>query len=105
MTYLKSIMSVPTKLETPMLANAMERRRITVAVVILKSTRVSINLQNTAVVGTSPIKPYTIPPNTRGGITRKGRMSKRICSDFNSIIFDFENQTIPTFDEKYVNVE
>lgn len=48
---------VPTKLATPMLANAIDNSRITLAVVRLNSTRVSMNFQNAAAVGTRPIRP------------------------------------------------
>src|ERR1700729_3150240 len=76
-TYLNSMTSVPTKLATLMLANAMERSNTTLAVVRLKRTRVRRNFQNAATVGTSPTSPDTKPPNTRGGKRRRGRMSKR----------------------------
>jgi hypothetical protein len=69
--------SVPTRLATLTLANAMERSNTTLAVVRLKRTRVRRNFQNAATVGTSPTRPYTIAPNTRGGTRRSGRMSKR----------------------------
>ena len=71
--------SVPTKLATLILANAMESNSTTLAVVRLKSTRVRMNFQNAATVGTSPTRPYTIPPNISGGTSRKGIMSNRTC--------------------------
>lgn len=75
-TYLNSITSVPTKLATLVLAKAIERSRTTLAVVRLNNTRVSKNFQNPATVGTSPTRGYRIPPNTNGGTSRRGRMSK-----------------------------
>lgn len=56
-TYLNSMTSVPTKLATLMLSNAIDRRSTTLAVVRLKRTSVSRNFQNAATVGTSPTKP------------------------------------------------
>jgi hypothetical protein len=78
-THLNSMTSVPTKLATLMLENAMESSNTTLAVVRLKSTRMRMNFQNAATVGTSPTSPYTIPPNISGGTSRKGRMSNRTC--------------------------
>ena len=46
---------VPMRLATLVLSNAIESRRMTVAVVRLKSTSVSMNFQNVATSGTSPI--------------------------------------------------
>jgi len=48
---------VPTRLATLILSKAMERRRTTLAVVILKRTKVSKNFQKPATVGTSPTSP------------------------------------------------
>jgi len=78
-TDLNSITSVPTKLATLMLENAIESSKTTLAVVRLKSTRVRMNFQNAVTVGTSPTRPYTIPPNISGGTSRKGNMSNRTC--------------------------
>lgn len=77
-TYLKSMIRVPTRLATLVLENAMERRRITLAVVKLKRTSVSMNFQNETTVGTKPMSPYTMPPKTRGGTTRSGKISNMI---------------------------
>lgn len=77
MIYLNNMTKVPTKLATLGLSNAIERRSTTLAVVKLKSTRVRRNFQNATTVGTRPTSPYTMPPNTSGGTSRKGRMSKR----------------------------
>ena len=70
--------SVPMRLATLVLSHAIESRRMTVAVVRLKSTSVSMNFQNVATSGTSPIHAYMMPPNTIGGMMRSGRMSNRI---------------------------
>lgn len=72
--------NVPTKLAMPVLSNAMDNSSITLAVVKLNSTNVRINFQNAGTVATSPTRPYTIPPNKRGGTRRNGRISKRTCS-------------------------
>jgi hypothetical protein len=60
-THLNSMTSVPTKLATLMPENAIENSNTTLAVVRLKSTRVRMNFQNAATVGTSPTRSYTIP--------------------------------------------
>lgn len=52
---MNNMMSVPTKLATPMLAKAIESIKMTLAVVRLKSTSVSMNFQNAVGVGTRPI--------------------------------------------------
>lgn len=75
--YLNSMTSVPTRLATLILANAIESHSTTLAVVRLNNTSVSINFQKMMGSGTSPTKPYTIPPNMRGGTRRSGRISKR----------------------------
>ena len=75
---MKSMIKVPTKLATLMLLNAIDNKRMTLAVVRLNNTSVSMNFQKAATVGTSPMRPYTMPPKTNGGTTRRGRMSKRI---------------------------
>lgn len=54
---MNSMMSVPTRDDTLVLAMPMERSRMTLAVVRLKRTRVSMNFQNVATSGTSPIQP------------------------------------------------
>lgn len=77
-TDLNSMTNVPTKLATLVLANAMLNQSTTLAVVKLNNTRVSINFQKPATVGTSPTRPYTIPPNIRGGTRRRGNMSNNI---------------------------
>jgi len=74
---LYNINRVPTKLATDVLSKMMETKRTAVAVARLNKTRVNINFQYTATSGTRPIKPYTMPPNSRGGTTRRGRISKR----------------------------
>jgi hypothetical protein len=80
-THLYSMMSVPTKLAMLMLENAALRSRHTAAVVRLKRMSVSINCQYAAAVGTSPMSGYAIAPNTNGGTTRRGRMSKRTLAE------------------------
>jgi len=95
--------SVPTKLATLILANAMESNSTTLAVVRLKSTRVRMNFQNAATVGTSPTRPYTIPPNISGGTSRKGIMSNRTCERTKSLSMAEASVTmggLPTLDEK-----
>lgn len=92
-------MRVPTKLATPMLANAIDNSKITVAVVRLNKTSVSMNFQNVSIVGTNPINPYTIPPNARGGTIRKGRMSKRIWNS-NELKDRNNRYQVSTFEEK-----
>lgn len=77
-TYLNSMTNVPTKLATLMLSNTIESSRTTLAVVRLKRTNASRNFQKPATVGTSPTRPYTIPPNIRGGTSRRGRISNKI---------------------------
>ena len=72
--------NVPTKLAKLVLSNAMDNNSITLAVVKLNNTNVSINFQNAGTVATSPTRPYTIPPNRRGGTRRNGRISKRTCT-------------------------
>jgi hypothetical protein len=57
MAYLKSITKVPTKLATLELANAIDNRRITLAVVRLNSTSVNMNFQKAGTVGTRPTRP------------------------------------------------
>lgn len=57
MTYLNSMTRVPTKLATLVLANAIDSRRITLAVVKLNSTRVKMNFQKAGTVGTRPTRP------------------------------------------------
>jgi hypothetical protein len=73
---LNSIISVPTKLATLTLENAMDNSKMTLAVAKLNKIRVSINLQNVATSGTRPTRPYMIEPNTSGGTTLRGSMSK-----------------------------
>ena len=75
--HLYSINNVPTKLATDVLSKMIETKRTAVAVARLNKTRVNMNFQYTATSGTRPIKPYTMPPNSRGGTTRRGRMSNR----------------------------
>ena len=77
-THLNNMTRVPMRLATLVLSNAIESRRMTLAVVRLNRTRVNMNFQNITTSGTSPIHAYMIPPNTSGGTTRSGRMSKRI---------------------------
>lgn len=62
-----------------MLAKAMDNSKTTLAVVKLNRTRVSMNFQKPGTVGTRPTRGYTIPPNRRGGTSRNGRMSNKIC--------------------------
>lgn len=80
LSHLNNMIKVPTRLATLILANAMESSSTTLAVVRLNITSVSINFQKAGTVGTSPTRPYTIPPNIRGGTSRSGRMSNRIYS-------------------------
>lgn len=75
-----SMTRVPTKLATLVLSNAIDSHNTTLAVVRLNKTSVSMNFQNPATVGTSPIRPYTIPPNMSGGTSRSGRMSNKTYS-------------------------
>ena len=56
-THLNNMTSVPTRLATLTLANAIESQRTTLAVVRLKRTRVSMNFQKPATVGTRPTRP------------------------------------------------
>jgi hypothetical protein len=76
-THLNNIINVPTKLATPMFANATERSRHTDAVARLNSTRMSMNFQYAAGVLTSPMSGYEMAANTNGGTTRSGSISKR----------------------------
>ena len=69
---------VPMRLATLVFAQAIDMSKMTLAVVRLKSTRVRMNFQKAATVGTKPTRPYTIPPKRSGGTTRSGRMSNRI---------------------------
>jgi hypothetical protein len=55
-TYLNNIIKVPTKLATLILANAMDKKSTTLAVVRLNNTSVSKNFQNAVTVGTSPTR-------------------------------------------------
>lgn len=71
-----NMMRVPTRLATDVLSKAMETKSTAVAVDKLNNTRVNMNFQYAATLGTSPMRPYTIPPNRRGGTTRSGRISK-----------------------------
>jgi hypothetical protein len=71
--------SVPTKLATLTLANAIESYSATLAVVRLNNTSVSMNLQNPGTVGTKPTSLYTIPPKTSGGTSHRGSISKSTC--------------------------
>jgi hypothetical protein len=57
MAYLKSMTKVPTKLATLELANVIDNRRITLAVVRLNSTSVNMNFQKAGTVGTRPTRP------------------------------------------------
>ena len=57
MTHLKSMIRVPTRLATLVLAKAIDNRRITLAVVKLKSTSTRMNFQNVDTSGTRPINP------------------------------------------------
>ena len=75
--HLYSITKVPTKLATDVLSKTMETKRTAVAVARLNKTRVSMNFQYTATSGTRPIRPYTMPPKSKGGTIRRGRMSKK----------------------------
>lgn len=50
------MMSVPTKLATLVLANAIERSRMMLAVVRLNMTKVSMNFQNIGTAGTRPTR-------------------------------------------------
>jgi hypothetical protein len=68
---------VPTKLATLELANAIDNRRITLAVVKLNNTSVNMNFQKAGTVGTRPTSPYTMPPKTIGGTKRSGRISNK----------------------------
>jgi len=56
-TYLNSIIRVPTKLATLVLANDIDSKRITLAVVKLNSTSVNMNFQKAGTVGTRPTRP------------------------------------------------
>ena len=56
-TYLNSMINVPTRLATLTLAKAIESQSIAVAVVKLNRTRVRINFQNAVTVGTRPTSP------------------------------------------------
>ena len=53
---MNSIISVPTKLATLTLANAMDNSRMMLAVVRLKRISVSMNFQNAGAVGTRPTR-------------------------------------------------
>ena len=82
---MNSMTNVPTRLATLVVSNAMDKRSTTLAVVKLNGTSVRRNFQNVPTSETSPTRLYTMPPKTRFGTRRNGRMSKR------------------TLDEKYVN--
>lgn len=69
--------SVPTRLATLVLSKAIDSKRTTLAVVKLNSTSVSRNFQNVVTSGTKPTRLYTMPPKTKGGTSRNGRISKR----------------------------
>jgi hypothetical protein len=86
---LNNIISVPTRLATLTLAKAIESQRTTLAVVKLNKTRVSMNFQKPATVGTRPTSPYTIPPNIIGGTRRRGRISNKICERAQSLVQKF----------------
>ena len=77
-TDLNNMVSVPTRLATPISANVTEIKRTALAVARLNNTRTIKNFQKVATSGTNPTIRYTMAPNTRGGTTRKGKMSKRI---------------------------
>ena len=55
--YLNSMIRVPTRLATLVLAKAMDNRRMTLAVVKLNNTSTRMNFQNVDTSGTSPIRP------------------------------------------------
>ena len=57
MTYLKSMINVPTRLATLTLAKAIESSNMTLAVAKLNRIRVSMNFQNVATSGTRPTRP------------------------------------------------
>ena len=74
---MKSITSVPTRLATLVLANATEMSNTALAVARLNKTKTSKNFQKVATSGTKPTRRYTMAPNTSGGTTRSGMISKR----------------------------
>ena len=102
---MNSMTRVPTKLATSILLKAMESRSTTLAVVRLKRTSVKRNFQNPATVGTRPTSGYRIPPNTRGGTRRNGRISKRTCDKISVTNSLRQSVVEQTLDEKYVNDE
>ena len=89
---MNNIIRVPTRLATLTLAKAIESQRTTLAVVKLNSTRVSMNFQKPATVGTRPTRPYTIPPNIIGGTRRRGRISNRICGQTQLLVREFGDE-------------
>ena len=54
---MNSMIRVPTRLATLVLAKAMDNRRMTLAVVKLNNTSTRMNFQNVDTSGTSPIRP------------------------------------------------
>ena len=54
---MKSMISVPTRLATLVLANAMDKHKTMLAVVRLNSTSVRMNFQKMTTEGTRPTKP------------------------------------------------
>ena len=69
---------LPSKFATPRSCTATLRNKTTALAARLKSTRVIMNFQKQATSGLRPARPYTIEPRTKGGMRRRGRMSKRI---------------------------
>ncbi len=86
------MINVPTKLATLTLANAIESKRMTLAVARLKRMRVSMNFQNVATSGTRPTRPYMIDPKTSGGTTRSGSISKRTCVSQSITVLDYNSR-------------
>lgn len=68
---------LPNRFATPVSATATLRNNTILDAARLNSTSVRMNFQNDATLGFRPASPYTIEPRMKGGMTRKGRMSKR----------------------------
>lgn len=64
------------RLATPVSAMAMLRKRTTLDAVRLNKTSVKMNFQKQDTSGFNPARPYTMEPSTKGGMTRKGKVSK-----------------------------
>jgi hypothetical protein len=95
-THLNNITIVPIRLATPVSAHAIDISKITLAVVRLNNTRVRMNFQKAGTVGTKPTRPYTMPPKSNGGTTRRGRISNRIYAQaVTSRDTNVERESIP----------